>query len=142
MLKNAPGPAETRLFPVPLRNATVGWNLERWKIYYGFLKEAQSKSGGASYQGFLKNIEKDAFANANDIDRLAIEARGLRPAYKPPVLPKPVGPGKEYTTRRSGGPWKRKLQERTELQEWRESLCRGAMRDLSPLRWRRRCNWA
>jgi putative heme-binding domain-containing protein len=81
-----------------LRNATVGWNMDRWKVYYAFLKEAQTKAGGASFKGFLTNIEKDAYANASDVDRLAIEAGGLRPAYKPPVLPKPVGPGKEWTT--------------------------------------------
>ncbi|MFM8274954.1 MAG: c-type cytochrome, partial [Gemmata sp.] len=81
-----------------LRNATVGWNAERWKSYYGFLKEAQTKSGGSSFKGFLTNIEKDAFANASDVDRLAIEAAGLRPAYTPPVLPKAQGPGKAYST--------------------------------------------
>ncbi len=81
-----------------LRNATVGWNAERWTIYYTFLAEARTKAGGASYQKFLTNIEKDAFANASDTERLAIEAAKLRPAYKPPVLPKPVGPGKAWTT--------------------------------------------
>ena len=97
MLKNAPD-QQKLAYLFTLRNATVGWNMDRRRAYYGFLKEAQSKSGGASFKGFLKNIELDAFANANDIDRLAIEAGGLRPAYKPPVLPKPVGPGKEWTT--------------------------------------------
>ena len=81
-----------------LRNATVGWNAERWTIYYTFLAEARTKAGGASYQKFLTNIEKDAFANASDTERLAIEAAKLRPAYKPPVLPKPTGPGKAWTT--------------------------------------------
>ena len=81
-----------------LRNATVGWNMERWKVYYGFLAEARTKSGGASYQGFLTNIEKDAFANAGDTDRLAIEAAKLRPPFKPKELPKAIGPGKEWTT--------------------------------------------
>jgi putative heme-binding domain-containing protein len=81
-----------------LRNATVGWNMERWKTYYGFLAEARTRSGGASFQGFLTNIEKDAFANATDADRLAIEAAKLRPAFKPKALPKPIGPGKEWTT--------------------------------------------
>ncbi len=80
-----------------LRNATVGWTLDRWKIYYGFLAEARTKAGGASYQKFLANIEADAYANVGDADRLAIEAAKLRPAYKPPVLPKPTGPGKAYT---------------------------------------------
>lgn len=97
MLKNAPDQQKLS-YLFTLRNATVGWNMDRWKVYYAFLKEAQTKSGGASYQGFLRNIEKDAFANMTDAERLAVEAGGLRPAYKPPVLPKPVGPGKEWTT--------------------------------------------
>lgn len=81
-----------------LRNATVGWTLERWKVWYGFLAEARTKAGGNSYQKFLVNIEADAYANVGDTDRLAIEAAKLRPAYKPKVLPKPTGPGKEWTT--------------------------------------------
>jgi putative heme-binding domain-containing protein len=81
-----------------LRNATVGWNLERWKVYFAAISEARAKSGGASYQGFLNNIEKDAFANATDADRLAIEAAGLRKPFKPKALPKPIGPGREWTT--------------------------------------------
>jgi putative heme-binding domain-containing protein len=81
-----------------LRNATVGWNLQRWQVWYGFLKEAQTKAGGASFQGFLRNIEKDAYANMTDTDRLAVEASKLRPAYRPKELPKPTGPGKEWTT--------------------------------------------
>ena len=97
MLKNAPDQQKLS-YLFTLRNATVGWNMDRWKVYYGFLAEARTKSGGSSYKGFLTNIEKDAFANATDIDRLAIEAGGLRPAYKAPVLPKPIGPGKEWTT--------------------------------------------
>ena len=81
-----------------LRNATVGWTPARWKVWYDFLKEAQTKAGGASYQKFLVNIEKDAYANMSDTDRLAVEAAKLRPAYKAKELPKPTGPGKEWTT--------------------------------------------
>jgi putative heme-binding domain-containing protein len=81
-----------------LRNATVGWNMDRWKTYYSFLAEARKKSGGSSYQGFLTNIENEAFANATDVDRLAIEAAKLRPAFKPKELPKAIGPGREWTT--------------------------------------------
>ena len=96
VIKNAADQQKLSYF-FTLRNATTGWTLDRWKIYYGFLEEARSKAGGASYQGFLANIEKDAYANATDSDRLAIEAGKLRPAYKPPVLPKPTGPGKAWT---------------------------------------------
>ena len=97
MLANAPD-QQKLAYLFTLRNATVGWNMDRWKTYYAALAEARTKSGGSSYQGFLKNIEKDAFANAGDTDRLAIEAAGLRPAYKAPVLPKPAGPGRAWTT--------------------------------------------
>src|SRR5439155_9304150 len=47
---------------------------------------------------FLTNIEDDAFENAPVADRVAIERAGLRKAYKPRELPKPAGPGREWTT--------------------------------------------
>jgi putative heme-binding domain-containing protein len=97
MLKNAPDLQKLH-YAFVLRNATAGWNMDRWKIYFGFLGEARSKSGGASYQGFINNMERDAFANASDSERLAIEAAGLRKPFKPKELPKPIGPGKEWTT--------------------------------------------
>ena len=114
-----------------LRNATVGWNMDRWKVYYGFLAEARTKSGGSSYQGFLNNIEKDAFANATDADRLAIEAAGLRPPFKPKELPKPIGPGKEWTTADLVA-LEGEAQERAELQERRAGVRRGAVRRVPP----------
>lgn len=97
MLKNS-ADQQKLWYLFTLRNATVGWSLDRWKVYYGFLSEARTKNGGASYQGFLTNIEKEAFANATDAERLAIEAAKLRPAYKVPELPKPKGPGREWAT--------------------------------------------
>ncbi len=80
-----------------LRNATAGWTLDLRKEYFGFLHRAQEWSGGASFQGFLKNIGNDAFDNATDSERLAIEATGARVAYKAPELPKPTGPGHEWS---------------------------------------------
>jgi putative heme-binding domain-containing protein len=80
-----------------LRNVKEGWTLDQWKVYFGSINEARTKSGGNSFQGFLNNIEKEAFANATDADRLVIEASGLRKPFKLPPLPKPVGPGKDWT---------------------------------------------
>ncbi|HEY1187288.1 MAG TPA: c-type cytochrome, partial [Gemmata sp.] len=97
MLKNAPDQQKLS-YLFALRNATVGWNQDRWTAYYAALKDALTKSGGASYQGFLRNIEKEAFANATDADRRTIEGALLRPSYAPTSLPKPIGPGKEWTT--------------------------------------------
>ena len=60
------------------------------------LNEERTKSGGASYQGFLNNIEKDAYENAKDTERLEIEAMGLRKPTPLKSLPKPEGPGMEW----------------------------------------------
>jgi putative heme-binding domain-containing protein len=97
MLKNAPDLQKLH-YAFVLRNATVGWTMDRWKTYFGFLAEARTKAGGASYQGFINNMEKDAFANATDAERLAIEAAGLRKPYRAKELPKPIGPGREWIT--------------------------------------------
>lgn len=80
-----------------LRNLKDHWTIEDRKAYFTALNEARTKSGGASFQGFLNNIEKDAYENAKDTDRLAIEALGLRKPVKITTLPKPVGPGKQWS---------------------------------------------
>ncbi|HVK14806.1 MAG TPA: c-type cytochrome, partial [Gemmataceae bacterium] len=80
-----------------LRNVKAGWTLEQRKAFFGAIAEGRTKSGGNSFQGFLNNIEKEAFENASEGDRLAIEAAGLRKPFKPKALPKPAGPGKEWT---------------------------------------------
>ncbi len=79
-----------------LRNLKEKWTLDTHKLYFTALTEARTRSGGNSYQGFLTNIEKEAFDNATDIQRLTIEALGLKKPYKAPPLPKSIGPGKDY----------------------------------------------
>src|SRR5262249_10156123 len=64
---------------------------------FNTFNEAQTWSGGASYQNFLKEMEKNAFENASENDRVLIEAAGVRKPFKMPALPKPGGPGKDYT---------------------------------------------
>jgi len=80
-----------------LRNLKDHWTIDNRKAYFTALNEARTKSGGASYQGFLNNIEKEAYENAKDTERLAIEALGLRKPAKAVQLPKPAGPGKAWT---------------------------------------------
>jgi putative heme-binding domain-containing protein len=96
MLDNAPD-QQKLAYIFALRNVKDGWTLDQRKVYFDGIAEARKWSGGASYQGFLNNIEKDAFNNATDTDRLTIEALGLRKPYKLPPLPKPAGPGKDWT---------------------------------------------
>jgi putative heme-binding domain-containing protein len=79
-----------------LRNLRKGWTLDERKYYFGWLSEARKRTGGASYQGFINNIEKEAFDNATDTERLAIEAAGLRKPFQVKALPKPQGPGHEW----------------------------------------------
>lgn len=80
-----------------LRNLKENWSIGDRKAFFTALNEARTKSGGASYQGFLNNIEKDAYENAKDTERLAIEALGLRKPTKINTLPKPIGPGKAWS---------------------------------------------
>lgn len=79
-----------------LRNVRDGWTWEQRKFYFGWLNAARKHSGGASYQGFLNNIERDAFDNASESERLAIESAGLRKPFKMAELPKPKGPGHDW----------------------------------------------
>ncbi|MDX2035627.1 MAG: c-type cytochrome [Isosphaeraceae bacterium] len=80
-----------------LRNLKQGWTLEERKAYFRFLQKARGWSGGASYQGFINNIDKDAFENCSEAERLAVEATGARKPYKAVQLPAPIGPGKEWS---------------------------------------------
>ncbi|HWG45890.1 MAG TPA: c-type cytochrome [Gemmataceae bacterium] len=79
-----------------LRNAREGWTMDQRTFYFKWLSDARTHSGGASYQGFLNNIEKDAFENASEMERLAIEAAGLRKPFTMKQLPKPKGPGRDW----------------------------------------------
>ncbi|WLD14731.1 c-type cytochrome [Planctellipticum variicoloris] len=97
MIENQPDLQKLELL-FTLRNLKTGWTIADRKIYFDALKEARSKAGGASYQGFLKNIDRDAFENATEKERLAIEAGGAREPFRRPELPKPAGPGHDWTS--------------------------------------------
>ncbi len=95
MLANTPDLQKLH-YAFALRNLREGWTPEQRLFYFGWLREARRRSGGASFQGFLNNIEKDAFENASDVERLAVEAAGLRKPFQVKKLPKPQGPGREW----------------------------------------------
>lgn len=97
MLENQPDLQKLE-YLFALRNLKVGWTLADRKIYFDSLKEARTKAGGASYQGFLRNIDREAFENATEKERLAIEASGAREPFRRPELPKPAGPGRDWTS--------------------------------------------
>lgn len=71
--------------------------MEDRKTYFSWFEKAHSWSGGASYQKFLTNIENSAFELMPEAERIVLESTGVRKPYKVPELPKPAGPGKEYS---------------------------------------------
>jgi putative heme-binding domain-containing protein len=79
-----------------LRNLRDGWTLEQRKVFYQWVNQAKQRSGGNSYLGFINNLEKDAWENTSDVERLAIEAAGLRKPFQVKALPAPIGPGRDW----------------------------------------------
>lgn len=96
MLANRPD-AQKIHYAFVLRNVRDGWTPAERKFYFGWLQQARKWSGGASYQGFINNIDKEAFDNATDAERLALETSGARKPYQVKELPKPQGPGHAWT---------------------------------------------
>lgn len=80
-----------------LKNVREGWTLEQRKSYFMWFDRARQWAGGASFQGFLQNIENESFLGASEAERLLIEASGARKPFALPEIPKPSGPGKEWT---------------------------------------------
>lgn len=78
-----------------LRNMRYGWTLDQRREYFDWLTKALEKSGGASYQGFIRNIRNDAMANLSDGEKKALTTAEIAPPIKATSLPKPMGPGKK-----------------------------------------------
>jgi putative heme-binding domain-containing protein len=96
MLNNQPDGQKIH-YVFALRNLNSGWTMEQRKEFFGFLDRARGWSGGASYRGFLKNIDREAFEALPEKERLAIETAGARKPDLPPQLPAPQGPGHDWT---------------------------------------------
>jgi putative heme-binding domain-containing protein len=96
MMKNRPE-ATNIWYAFVLRNLKAGWTADQRKAYFRWLDKARGWSGGASYQGFINNIDKDAYDNASDTDRLAVEAAGVHKPVPIKEIPKPKGPGHDWT---------------------------------------------
>lgn len=105
MLANQPE-IEKLHYAFVLRNAREGWTLGQRKFYYQWLQEAATRSGGSSYRKFIANIDKEAWDNTNDTDRLGLQALKLRKPYTAPALPKPKGPGREWKVEEVLAAWK------------------------------------
>ncbi len=80
-----------------LRNLRYGWTLDQRREYFKWFEKALQRSGGASYQGFINNIRKEAVANLSPAEQKALAATTIAPPPKPTELPKPIGPGRKWT---------------------------------------------
>ena len=99
ILKKAPTQEEQIAYAFSLRNVREGWRLEDRRAYFDWLNDARGFYGGHSFNGFLKNIKKDALAALDDGARKAlgdsIADRAPRESFA--QLPEPDGPGKAWT---------------------------------------------
>jgi putative heme-binding domain-containing protein len=80
-----------------LRVAKVGWSAESRADYFRWFARAQKWSGGNSFVKFLQNISDEAYATTTENERVMLEAMGARTPFTVPELPKPAGPGKDWT---------------------------------------------
>lgn len=81
-----------------LRQVRSGWTPEDRKYFFGWLNEALAKDGGKSFAGFIRAIRRDAIALLETADVEALH--GLLedfPAVDLSKLPKPKGPGENWT---------------------------------------------
>jgi len=81
-----------------LRVVKGPWKADERTRYFTWIAKLMSNKGGNSYGGFLKGIRDDAFANATDEEKKAIEAMKLEvPANPFANLPPIKGPGKAWS---------------------------------------------
>jgi putative heme-binding domain-containing protein len=98
-------PLEKIQFAFTLRNLRFGWTPEQRRTYFQFLNEVEKGySGGNSFPGFIRNIRKDALALCSAAEREALAAVLPKEAAPKVVeIPKPKGPGREWTTAELAG---------------------------------------
>ena len=73
------------------------WTLADRKAYHEWFNRSREWAGGNSFRKFLDNIEKESFAGLGEGDAQALQAiLGIKP-YQAPPLPKPKGPGREWS---------------------------------------------
>lgn len=81
-----------------LRHARRGWTLDLRRRYFRFLNAAARHPGGASYEGFLRHMRKEALATCSDEERRELaELAGEPPSRPPPEPVTPRGPGRAWT---------------------------------------------
>ena len=73
LLEQAPTQEEQLEYVKSLRVLKTGWTPELRKAYFSWFLKAASYKGGASFQGFLKNIKDEAVANLDPAEKAAVQ---------------------------------------------------------------------
>jgi len=85
-----------------LKDVKAGWTMDDRKFYLGWVKDLASKSGGNMYRGYIDNIRESAINSVPEKDRLALKyLMGDIKTVDLDTLPKPQGPGVEWTVETS-----------------------------------------
>jgi putative heme-binding domain-containing protein len=80
-----------------LSNVRYGWTLNQRKEYFEWIRGALARRGGRSYEGYIENIRKRALENASEAERTALAATSSPPVRREADLPRPHGPGREWS---------------------------------------------
>lgn len=96
MIENQPDRQQI-WFAFCLRVAKTGWTPETRADYFRWFGRAMQWSGGNSFRKFLQNIENEAYELTTENERVLLEAAGARSPFRMPELPKPAGPGKDWS---------------------------------------------
>jgi putative heme-binding domain-containing protein len=97
MIANLP-PSQVIHYTYCLRVVPGPWRDDERQRYFTWLGRLAGNSGGASYAGFIKNIRKDALANATPDERVKFATVGETPIPNPLAnLPAVEGPGRNWT---------------------------------------------
>ena len=91
LLNNAATQEEQVHYLLCLRTIKTGWSLEQRQTYFAWFRTVAGHRGGHSFEGFLKNIHKEA---SEGLDEATLEALGDL-VQDPPSLKTTVGPPRE-----------------------------------------------
>jgi len=81
-----------------LKDVKAGWTMENRKFYLGWVKDLASRNGGNMYRGYIDKIREAAINSVPQKDRLALKyLMGDIKTVDIGSLPKPTGPGVEWT---------------------------------------------
>jgi len=101
LMETSPAQEDQMHYALALHSLKTGWTIEERKRYFKWFSNARGFRGGASFNGFINNVRSAAIGRLSAEDKKTLAAAGsLKNSPAPALLaqlPKPKGPGKEWT---------------------------------------------